>query len=212
MQCDDMFAGYGISTPRYTSGNICNTIRPPVSPNKLPYEEYDANNNLIGYWWYEKDILNLQFNITGEVTVSSDDIIYVISGQEPTDKTVGKLDQKAYNLTDNKSWTCVMVDDNGYTWQLDSTYVEPASGDRNVYISVANFMSDKQVSVYLYNFRWEEIDKQVYQGSPEIIYAIDSELSDKLVKGIYHCKLVVESSNVLRKTIYQQTDINITIK
>ena len=41
MQCDDMFAGYGISTPRYTSNTICNAIRPPVSPNKLPYEEYD---------------------------------------------------------------------------------------------------------------------------------------------------------------------------
>ena len=46
----------------------------PCRPNK-PYEEYDVEGKLIGYYWYHKDTINLEFNIEGEITLV-DDTIY----------------------------------------------------------------------------------------------------------------------------------------
>lgn len=39
----------------------------PVKPNK-PYEKYNAEGELIGYYWYYGDTINLEFTIEGEVT------------------------------------------------------------------------------------------------------------------------------------------------
>lgn len=37
------------------------------SPTK-PYEDYNIEGDLIGYWWYYGDAIDLQFDISGEVT------------------------------------------------------------------------------------------------------------------------------------------------
>jgi hypothetical protein len=39
----------------------------PIRPNK-PYEEYNVKGELIGYYWYYGDVVNLEYNIDGEVT------------------------------------------------------------------------------------------------------------------------------------------------
>lgn len=40
----------------------------PIKPI-LPYEEYNVEGELIGYYWYYGDQVNLEFNIDGEVTL-----------------------------------------------------------------------------------------------------------------------------------------------
>ena len=47
----------------------------PCRPTK-PYEEYNAEGQLIGYYWYYGDEINLEFNIDGEVT-SLEDNTYI---------------------------------------------------------------------------------------------------------------------------------------
>lgn len=50
---------------------------PPKCPNekldpckpKIPYEEYNAEGKLVGYYWYYGDTTTLEFNLEGEVTV-----------------------------------------------------------------------------------------------------------------------------------------------
>lgn len=39
----------------------------PIRPNK-PYEEYNVKGELIGYFWYYGDCVNLEYNIDGEIT------------------------------------------------------------------------------------------------------------------------------------------------
>lgn len=56
--------------------------KPNVSsrPDK-PYESYDENGDICGYWWYEGDTIVLEFAIEGEVTVDQE-VIEVIDGVE----------------------------------------------------------------------------------------------------------------------------------
>lgn len=74
-----MFTNYENLQDNYIPNNICpstpcpNPCPPesklqPCKP-KLPYEEYNATGELIGYWWYYGDTLNLEFNIEGELVV-----------------------------------------------------------------------------------------------------------------------------------------------
>lgn len=44
----------------------------PIDPFKRdkPFEDYNAHGELIGYWWYEGDLVSLEFNIEGEVIVA----------------------------------------------------------------------------------------------------------------------------------------------
>lgn len=74
-----MFDGYQNLNNQYTPNNLCSNIPQPPCPNKCdclepckpnkPYEEYDAKGELVGYWWYQGDTINLEYNIEGEVTV-----------------------------------------------------------------------------------------------------------------------------------------------
>lgn len=54
----------------------------PSRPNK-PFESYDENGNVVGYWWYEGDTVTLDFSIGGEVTIDQE-IIEVINGETIT--------------------------------------------------------------------------------------------------------------------------------
>ena len=43
----------------------------PIKPI-LPYEEYNAQGELIGYFWHYGDTLNLEFDVDGEVSLLDD--------------------------------------------------------------------------------------------------------------------------------------------
>lgn len=74
-----MFTNYENLQDNYIPNNICppTPCPSPCPPEsklqpckpKLPYEEYNATGDLIGYWWYYGDTLNLEFNIEGELVV-----------------------------------------------------------------------------------------------------------------------------------------------
>ena len=44
----------------------------PCKPNK-PYEDYNAQGLLVGYWWYYGNTITLDFDIIGEVTFEGND-------------------------------------------------------------------------------------------------------------------------------------------
>ena len=78
-----------------------------------------------------------------------------------------------------------------YNQTLDSEFVYPEDGQRNVYIDAEDFLKDKQAVVKLYNFRREIIDTKTYQASTNIKYVIDKEFSQKLVRGNYFVSLEI---------------------
>lgn len=191
--------------------NPCWNNLKPACPNK-PYEDYNEKGELIGYWWNYGDILNLEFNIVGQVTVADDAIIYTAANQTPLTSTVGFINQKAYNIIDQISWTCTAIDSNQYTWTQDIIYQDPPSGNRNIYISAQDFLASTQVTVQLFNFRMEQIAIQTYNGSSTIIFPIDQELSQKLVKGIYYCSLTVWQGDTLNQTLLSENDLTLSVR
>lgn len=54
---------------------LCPSFKPPINPNlkpykpEIPFEDYNAHGELVGYWWYEGDQIQLEFNIEGEVVI-----------------------------------------------------------------------------------------------------------------------------------------------
>ena len=58
-----------------------NDFNPNISskPNK-PYESYDEEGNIIGYWWYEGDTVTLDFDIDGEI-IADQEVIEEVNGQ-----------------------------------------------------------------------------------------------------------------------------------
>lgn len=226
-----MFTSYDCLADNYTPNNIKppkpNTCDCPSEPSNLsprapkkPYEDYNVKNELIGYWWYYGDTINLDFHITGDIIVEDDAIIYTAINDKPTEQTVGRDGQKAYNITDLKSWTCSIdssTETIRYIWTEDEQFENPEEGSRNIYVSAEEFVKDKFITFTLYNFRWEEIDKKTYNGTTDIIYEIDADLSKKLVKGVYYGKLVLWDNDLnnepkIISTLFESNDCTFTVK
>lgn len=163
--------------------------------NRVPYAEYNANNELIGYYWYYGDTVDIQFDVTGEVTIESDAIVYTASGDMPQENTIGYINQKAYNIVDYISWTCVAIIEGKYIWEEDKIFEAPANDGRLLYISAKNFLKDMLYKICIYNGRYELL--YIFDGSAStnISLHIDEDLSKELVKGIYYITLTVANKN-----------------
>lgn len=212
-----MFLNYQNIAKNYTPNNlICSypvgksyTKLAPIEASK-PYEEYDAKGNIIGYFWHFGDTLNLEFNITGEVTVESDAIL-LTSGVVPTKALQGYVGQRCYNLQELRSWTCVEASDNNYIWEEDQEFTYPEFEGKSVYVPSDDYLSDKTIDVTIYNFRYQPVYKQSFRGSSKIVFEITPELSKKFKPGIYYCD-VVAYNQVSSETIFSTDDCKLLVK
>ena len=198
-----MFLNYQNIANNYIPNNLVKAYTQPKSYTKLdpvdaskPYESYDVKGNLVGYFWNYRDVLNLEFNLDGEITVETDAIIYDTYGKCPDTCTQARVGQRCYNIVDLKSWTCVSIVDNIYNWVQDTEFIYPERADRSVYISASDYLKDKQIYITLYNFRYEPVVTRSFEGKDKVIFEIDATLSEELVKGIYYCSVTVKSEEV----------------
>lgn len=187
----NMFDNYTI-----TSEQPCNLNRKHVNKScRKPYEEYNAEGKLVGYYWYYGDAINLQFEITGEVSVDNDAIVYTALGDYPTTSTIGTIGQKAYNITESKSWTCSEIIESNdqieyiYIWLEDSEFKYPDNGGKAIYISASQYLTGKKARIEIFDFRYNKILEQVIDASSINNFNIDLETSAKLLKGIYYCQV-----------------------
>ena len=211
-----MFLNYHNISDNYKPNNLICTFPVGKSYTKLdpvqaskPYEEYDSKGNLIGYFWHYGETLNLEFNIDGEITVEDGAMILTSKGSTPS-PLEGALMQRAYNIADKRSWTCTDIVDNTFVWTEDAEFTYDESG-KSVYVTAADYMKDKQVDVTLYNFRMEPIHSETFDGNTKIIFPITTELSKKLVKGIYYCSLTVFNDSV-NLPIFSSADCTLLVK
>lgn len=211
-----MFLNYHNISDNYKPNNLICTFPVGKSYTKLdpvqaskPYEEYDSRGNLIGYFWHYGETLNLEFNIDGEITVEDGAMILTSKGSTPS-PLEGALMQRAYNIADKRSWTCTDIVDNTFVWTEDAEFTYDESG-KSVYVTAADYMKDKQVDVTLYNFRMEPIHSETFDGNTKIIFPITTELSKKLVKGIYYCSLTVFNDSV-NLPIFSSADCTLLVK
>lgn len=162
----------------------------PVVP-RSPFEEYNAEGQLVGYYWYYGDTVNLQFTIDGEISVLSNAIIFSVSGQQPTASTKAVIGQKAYNIVDLISWTCIAVNGTDAIWTEDATFTSSDIGTQNLYFNIESYLEGKIVTFRMYDFRKEEVYMTEVIGASTITITIDQELSNKLLRGNYSCSLVM---------------------
>lgn len=215
-----MFLNYHNIADNYTPNNlVCSfpvgksyTKLAPVQASK-PYEEYDSKGNLIGYFWRYGETLNLEFNIDGEITVESDALIFVNSGDYPDISTCGSLNQRAYNTADLRSWTLkqIIEENHYYIWEEDSEFTYDETSDVSIYVSAEDFLSDKHLEVTIYNFRMEPIHQKTFKGASKIVVPITTELSKYMKKGLYYCSLVVFNEDI-RLPIFDSHDCTLLVK
>lgn len=211
-----MFLNYKDIANNYVPNNLVCSFPVGKSYTKLdpvqasrPYEEYNAKGELIGYFWRYGETLNLEFNIDGEITVETDAIVLTAKGEVPSE-SVGNINQRVYNVVDQKSWTCTAIENDKRTWTIDDDFNYPEQG-ASVYIAADDYLKDKQIEVTLYNFRMEPIHSQVFTGQTRIIFPVTPELSKKLLKGIYYCSLVVFNDTV-NLPIFSSNDCTLLVK
>ena len=206
-----MFEQYDNLSSQYIPSNMnkgsClpkqNPYLDPLTPKK-PYEEINAEGELVGYWWNYGDTINLEFELSGNVTVD----------------------------------------------------------DSNTFISVRDFIKDKQIRINIYNFRHEQIETKLFDGNNKqyqsitysvdptvnrktiglfytysdntysqvqlprdyikdtiyykeddvkVIFGIDQAMSADLVKGIYYCSLEI-LDDVSTITVINDNDFSLTVK
>ena len=213
-----MFLNYQNIANNYIPNNLVKAYTKPKSYTKLdpvdaskPYESYDVKGNLVGYFWNYRDILNLEFNLDGEITVETDAIIYDTYGKCPDTYTEGRIGQRCYNIVNMKSWTCVSIVDNNFNWVQDAEFIYPERADRSVYVSASDYLKDKEIDITLYNFRYEPVITRTFEGKDKVVFEIDATLSEKLVKGIYYCSVNVKSADVYL-TIFSPKDCILQVK
>lgn len=214
-----MFLNYQSIADNYKPNNLISAFPVGKSCTKLdpvdgskPYEEFNAKGELIGYSWLYGSTVNLEFNIDGRITVDSDALILIGTGEKPSFCTkADRLYQKAYNVTDLVSWTCTGMADECYFWTEDEEFEYNECSTRTIYVSAASYLQDKHIEIVLYNFRMEPIYRETFNGSSKILFTIDTELSAKLLRGIYYCSATVLDDD-LNLPIFGTSDCKFLVK
>ena len=70
-----MFENYNNDLTDYVPNNLPYKCQ-KIYPYPIPYTEYNAEGDIVGYYWYYGDTVNLVFEIDGETTVE-DKLEYV---------------------------------------------------------------------------------------------------------------------------------------
>ena len=204
----DMFSNYEVT---YDTPNNLTKVHSYVHCN-MPNTEYDDYGRIIAYTWKYGETVNLRFQLTGRIVVRNTDIVYQVAGEHPTEHTIGFVDQRAFNIVDLLSWRCSAIiteDDHTltYVWTPEEDYVEPFNGGRSIYISIAEYIKDKQIIFTLMNDRYETVYEETIK--PEDTFftiEISEDLSNKLLKGIYFYQIaVVNENDVVTKLIADVT-------
>lgn len=217
--CDNMFMNYN-----YINDTTIPNNNPKQSQScnyREPFANYNAKDELIGYYWYYGNTVVLTFNISGEVIVENTAIVYKVSGQEPDESTIGEIDQKAYNVVDLKAWVCTAIENDKYTWtEVDFESIETG---KSVYITAKDYLQDKKIKIQLYDFQHQPIrdadgkfiesTSRVFKGDSIINFSIDSDLANQLSKGVYYCEvLVFDQNDNYIQTIFSQDDMVFDIR
>ena len=159
--------------------------------HKLPFKDYDIRGDLIGYSWNYGDTLELTFNVNPIILVEKDAIIYTEENEAPTNETVGRLNQMAYNTYDFKCWRCRTLDQTTYVWELLPSFTFPKGlkDGKEIRLQLYKDIEDYKGTLTILNFRWEAVTSFDIIGDNTVTVEITPEISKKLVKGFYYAEI-----------------------
>jgi len=109
----------------------------------------------------------------------------------------------------------------GYWWYYGNTFDLEFNIEGEITVEgslqwspIDEFIDGKLVTMNLYNFRREIIYTQVIKAtSSKVIFSIDQELSNKLVRGVYYCSLSISDEKLgFDQTVLQMEDCVLNVK
>lgn len=157
----------------------------------LPRKEYDITGKFIGYSWSYGETLVIPYSVDKVIYVEEDALVFDASGASPSTSTVGTFGQKAYNTADRKSWVCRTLDNAEYAWEEQAEFTYPLNGNKKIVLVLDQDIDNISIGFSISNFRREEVYSVIYSNAREASLVIDSELSNKLISGIYYCTVTI---------------------
>ena len=209
-----MFETYETLSNQYIPSNMnkqpCPPQTTPLCPRepKKPYAEYNAEGELVGYWWNYGDTINLEFELEGNIDITESDN-YITARNFIEGKQILVT---LYNFRHEQIKTQLY---NGSDEEFQAILFEVA---RNVnqktsgvyYIQVKENEEIKYNKVMLpqdYNK-----DETYYKEKPVIVnFGIDTELSKTLTKGVYYCSLAILDSSI-NATVLGQEECTLNVR
>lgn len=150
----------------------------------LPNKIYNIKHNFVGYSWHTDDVFDWKITVNKKIKVSKDSYIYTQPDEMPDTATEGYLGQKAYNVVDIKSWTCVGLIEDFYVWVADKTFIYPIVGD--VEIELTPSMINKTFSISFYDYKWNIIRTIEDINSNTFTCKIGTDVKELNKTGIYY--------------------------
>lgn len=192
-----MFDNYDSINPDIVPNNLDNNTPLEVisiKDNSIPRTLYDIKNRFIGYAWEYGDEFNFTLSVNDIIKVNANSIIYENFGEQPVISTPGYDGKKAYNILDNKSWTCRGLIGGMYKWETDKEVTYDANGTKE--IEMFKNMTDKSILVQIYDRRWELVKSFENSGLNQITCRFDKDIYETIKSGIYYCiiKILGEDS------------------
>lgn len=226
-----LFDNYQNINPNYVPNNIVpppNPCKPKLEPCKpiKPYEEYNAEGELVGYYWHYGDTINLEFNVSGEVTIiNGESFISAVDFLSNKYAVMTVYDFRGQVVATQKLYTSTKFE-RGSVIKAGSVINQVVIGEDYVVEdgswtvnqqSILKIGSTLAKGTTINNREIEEntvteTELILYPGT-KILFEIDKELSNKLVKGVYTCTLIIyDADGSYVDTLFSQTDGNLIVK
>lgn len=141
------------------------------------------------------------------------DNVYYNEGQTPETSTVGDVGDKALNLYDMKSWTCSSVEYTyppTFTWVQDEEFSPREDGNTVFPVSYKYYLG-KHYEIKFLNNRYEEVFTDTVDACSPLNYAITTDLSKILKKGIYRYQIDLINENGSRIRMADASDSGLLV-
>ena len=178
-----------------------NPFLEPVGP-KRPYEERNAQGELIGYWWTYGDTVDLDFELSGDVTIDGEDS-YIDVRDFIKDK---QLKIELFNFRHEEINTTI-YEGKDYATQTTYKVADVCKLTSGIYYTYNNGTYEPVVLPTNY-----QAGVVYYEQEPiHVVKPIDLTLSQELVKGTYYCSFSIISTD-LSATVFYQDSCTLVVK
>lgn len=109
----------------------------------------------------------------------------------------------------------------GYYWYYKNTIILDFLIDGEVldidgngtgeYVSADEYLMDKTATLTIFDFRMQPIHQVNKAAKPELSFEINTELSERMLRGIYYCSLDISNSKS-HETIFSANDCKFLVK
>lgn len=181
----------------------------PLRPSKpmKPYEEYNAEGELVAFWWNYGNTVNLEFELSGYVTVDEDDTYVDVRDFIKDKKILIQLYNFRHEELVNKWY-------NGEDYQVINYSEDKKVHNKTRGVYYVQSIDEQGVVTYTpVDLPKDFIQGTVYfkQDDIRIIFPIDEKLSKKLLRGVYYCSLSVIGDDFMH-TLFYQNECTLEVK